>query len=253
MNLKFQILFLIIFSLNLELWCQDRIDIIIPTVKQETEYIWRNIQDIGFFEQHNYDLVLPKAELIDSLKAKSKSNRLTRNDFDALESLMELQIFNRQDYQKAYEKIEEQRDLINKMVNQLNKCKREWNFKEYDAYKINLTLYGPGGSYNPDDGSIIIFATKEGKFKQYDNPANTLIHEIVHIGIEESIINEFVVAHSLKERIVDKFVWLNFAKDLPEYRIQNMGDERIDDYLNKKKDLKKLDSIVESFIKKYGS
>ena len=253
MNLKLIVLYLIILTPNLELWCQNRIDIIIPTVKQETEYVWRNIQDIEFFEKHNYDLVLPQAELIDSLKAKSRSNRLTQNDFDALESLMETQIYNQEDYQKAFEKIETQRDLINKMVNQLNKCKREWNFKNFDKYKINLTLYGPGGSHNPNDGSIIIFATKEGKFKQYDNPANTLIHEIVHIGIEESIINEFDVIHSLKERIVDKFVWLNFVKELPEYRIQNMGDERIDNYLSKKKDLKTLNKIVEEFLQKYGN
>ena len=87
MNLKLIVLYLIILNPNLELWCQNRIDIIIPTVKQETEYVWRNIQDIEFFEKHNYDLVLPQAELIDSLKAKSRSNRLTQNDFDGFSGL----------------------------------------------------------------------------------------------------------------------------------------------------------------------
>ena len=46
---------------------------------------------------------------------------------------------------------------------------------------INLTLYGPGGSYNPQEGSIILMITKEGTFKQSLDPAETIVHEIVHI------------------------------------------------------------------------
>ena len=135
------------------------------------------------------------------------------------------------------------------MVSRIGECIWHWPFKAFDNDQINLTQYGSGGSYHPDDGSILIFTTPQGQFKQYDNPANTNIHEIIHIGIEASIIQQLKVPHTLKERIVDLYVQLSFHKELPDYRIQNMGDKRIDQYLNKKKQLKHLHQIIETFMK----
>ncbi|MEM9822341.1 MAG: hypothetical protein AAF985_14760 [Bacteroidota bacterium] len=231
------------------IWSQNRIQINIPTVEEETQYIWRNIQDISFFEQHNYALSLPPGSLLEQLKNKAKNNQLRQEDYEELLDLMRNEVYDSRDYQDGYQKIEDQRDLINKMINRIDKCKRDWPFKAFDTYQINLTLYGPGGSYHPDDGSILIFTTPQGQFKQYDNPANTIIHEMIHIGIEASIIQQLKVPHPLKERIVDLYVQLNFHKELPDYRIQNMGDKRIDQYLNKKKQLKHLHQIIETFMK----
>ena len=227
---------------------QNRINVIIPTAEEEANYVWRNLQDMAFFEKHNYTVSLPEGTLIDTLVAKSKSNRLSPKDYESLETFMKTNVYQKSDYQKGYEKIIKQSDLINKMVNQLSNCKHKWNFKTFDLYDVNLTLYGTGGSYNPDNGSIILFTRSDGTFKQNKNPANTLIHEITHIGIEASIIAKYQVGHALKERIVDKFVILNFEELLPEYRIQNMGDTRIDPFLVKKEDLENLDLIVEKFL-----
>ena len=94
----------------------------------------------------------------------------------------------------------------------------------------------------------MIFTTPTGGFKNYDNPANTIIHEVIHIGIEEAIISELNVPHALKERIVDKYVMLYYSPFLPDYRIQDMGDTRIDKYLNEIGDLKELDKIVEKVL-----
>lgn len=240
---------LFVFSSNLINANPNRIIINIPTAEGETQFIWRNLQNTKFFEENNYNVSYPKGELIEVLKKKAIKGELTDEDFQSLNLFVKESVYHKADYQNGYQKIEEQRALINKMINKLGKCKRNWNFKYIEQYEVNLTLYGSGGSYDPAAGSILIQTTKEGGFKQHPNPANTLIHEIVHIGIEESIINKYSVPHPLKERIVDKFVILNFKKLLPEYKIQNMGDVRIDKYLKKKKDLKKLDSIVEKFLK----
>ena len=241
---------LLLFTPNPTNISPNRININIPTAEEEAQYIWGNLQNTKFFEEHNYTVSFPKGALIESLKEKARNGALADEDFESLEQFMKASIYNKADYQNGYQKIEDQRALINKMVNELGKCKKDWDFKNFDQYEVNLTLYGPGGSYDPDMGLIIILTTKEGGFKQHPNPANTLIHEIVHIGIEASIINKYNVPHSLKERIVDKYVLLNFDKLLPEYRMQNMGDARIDEYLKKKKDLKKLDAIVEGFTNK---
>ncbi len=85
---------------------------------------------------------------------------------------------------------------------------------------------------------------------KYNNPAYTIIHEISHMGMEYSIVQKYGLSHGLKERLVDTFVFLMFKKMLPEYKIQNMGDSRIDKYLNKKNDIESLNSIVSEFVRK---
>ncbi|PWL39168.1 hypothetical protein DKG77_06825 [Flagellimonas aquimarina] len=223
---------------------QNSIVVNIPAADSESEYIWRTIQDIKFFEEKNYQVNLPEGSLIDDLKVKSKSGELTNEDYERLKVFVQDSVYDKTDYQKGYQKIENQLELINKMIDEINQSNFNWNFKTFKTYKVNLTMYGPGGSYNPDEGSLLILTNPLGGFRNYDNPANTIIHEITHIGIEDSIITKYKIPHALKERIVDTFVFLNFNTYLPDYRIQDMGDKRTDQYLKTKEDLKNLDNFV---------
>ncbi len=250
MRFKAYILVFTISLISCDAKSQNGIQVNIPTAEAETEYIWRTIQDINFFEKNNYQISLPKGAYIDILKSRAKENKLSDSDYSNLKTFIKDSVYRKSDYEQGYHKIENQRSLINTMISLLSQSERNWDFKVFDTYQINLTLYGPGGSYNPDEGSILIHTTPKGKFKQYDNPANTIIHEITHIGIEKSIINKYQVPHTLKERIVDKFVFLNFHTSyLPNYRIQDMGEKRIDQYLKTKIDLNNLDSFVKKVMK----
>ncbi|WP_299431365.1 hypothetical protein [uncultured Aquimarina sp.] len=249
MKYKVYIFLMTILLVFCEVKSQNRIQINIPTADFETEYVWRTIQDINFFEDNNYQISLPKDPLIEDLKIKAKKEKLTNEDYNKLKTFIRDSVYDVTDYQKGYEKIKNQLPLINNLVNEISELDYKWNFKEFSVYNINLTLYGPGGRYDSDEGSILIFTTSKGQFKSYDNPANTIIHEIIHIGIESAIINKFQVPHPLKERIVDTFVLLNFKDDLPNYRIQNMGEYRTDTYIKTKADLKSLYSIVKKIMK----
>ncbi len=242
------LLYLIFLLTSCQSISQNRINITIPTAESEAAYIWRTIQDIRFFEANNYQVNLPEGVLIEALKQKAKSGELADDDYEQLETFVRDSIYNKADYQRGYEKIKKELPLINKMIEQLAKSDFNWQFKDFAVYQINLTLYGPGGSYDPDEGSILIFTTEEGRFKNYDNPANTIIHEVVHIGIEASIIGTYDVPHALKERIVDIFVFLNFGQYLPDYRIQDMGETRTDQYLKTIADLKDLHRVVEIIL-----
>lgn len=226
----------------------DRIEVRIPTVSEEINYIWRTLQDIPFFEEHGYDVNLPDDPLIESMIDKSKRHALSESDRIALDGLMRGEIYNERSYENAFEKIETKLPLINNLINRLENFDKNWSFRRFDAYQVNLTLYGPGGSFDPENGSILIFVTPEGSFKQYEDPACTIIHEIVHIGIEDSIVSRFSLPHPLKERIVDIFVHLAFQEELPEYRIQEMGYEEFDDHFNVVTDIMNLAGIVESFL-----
>lgn len=227
---------------------QDRIKVHIPSAQEEAEYIWRTLQDIAFFEEHNYQISLPKGALIQELAQKVKDNRLSDQDYPRLEQFVLDSVYHQEEYQKGYDKIQEQLALLNKMVNEIDASAYDWSFKEYETYTVNLTLYGPGGSFNPDEGSILVFTTPQGQFKNYSNPANTIIHEIVHIGIDASIIAAHNVPHALKERIVDYFVSQHFGQYLSDYRIQDMGEYRTDSHLQTRDDFKKLDAIVQQVL-----
>jgi len=220
-KLVFTIAILSLLSCNSE--STERIEISIPTIDQETAYVWSVIQDIKFYDEHNYDISLPSGAIIDSLIDKSRKGKLLDKQFNLLKEFMKNEIYAEADYQKGYVKIEKERPLLNQMIDQITETDRKWDFKIFEKYQVILTLYGPGGNYDPNQGSITFYTTNDGKFKQYDNPANILIHEITHLGIEESIIRRFNVPHGLKERIVDTFVYLNFHELLSEYRIQPMG------------------------------
>jgi len=226
----------------------DRLSVAVPSAEEESDYIWRTLQDIKFFEEQNYQLSLPKGFLIEELKAKAKVNALSEEDYERLKMFVRDSVYNRKDYQEGYHKIEQRLELVNRMIDEISKSSFNWNFKVFERYQINLTLYGPGGSYDPNEGSLLIFTSPTGQFKNYEDPACTIIHEIVHIGMEESLINKFQVPHTLKERIVDAFVFLSFKDVLTEYRVQEMGENRADEYLKEKKDLKNLNATLKTIL-----
>lgn len=227
------------------------ISINIPTIEQEATSIWRTINDIEFLEKQGYKINLPKNNLIDSLIKKSKDGKFGSDDFPEIYNLLEVNIYKKENYELALKKVNAQKDLINKFVKELYVLQKKWNweFKTFEKYNIIFTLYGTGGSYDPDLGRVTLFTTPEGKFMNYEKPANTIIHEIIHMGIEKSIVQKYNLPHGLKERIVDTLVYLLFGESLPEYKIQNMGDKEIDKSLKKKADVIELEAIINNFLK----
>ena len=248
MRLKYFLICLPVLWMTCSSSHRNRIDIRIPSAQEEAEYIWRTLQDLPFFEKNNYTVALPSGGLINELKIKAIEGKLSPMDYGRLEQFVIDNVYHEADYRAGYEKIKSAQALIEQMIGEINPALFDWSFHTFEVYQVNLTLYGPGGSYDPEEGSILIFTTPEGQFKQYDNPANTIIHEVVHIGIEDSIVTVYKVPHALKERIVDTFVSLHFGNYLPDYRIQNMGDQRTDDHLTKVEDFKNLHHIVEGIL-----
>lgn len=236
-------------------WSQEtgmRFSVNIPTIEQEATSIWKTINDIEFFEKQGYTINLPKDKLIDSLIIKSKKGTFGNIDYSSIYGLLESKIFSESDYLLALAEVQEQEQLINRMILQIDSLKKfwDWDFGMHKNYAVVFTLYGSGGSYDPTSGTVTLFATKDGGFKNYRNPSNTIIHEIVHIGIENSIVQKYNLPHTLKERIVDAIVFLLFNDLLPEYKIQNMGDTKIDDYLKDKTDINNLGKILGDFKEK---
>lgn len=224
----------------------NRFTILVPTVEQEATSVWRIINDIQFFNNHGYSVNLPHCRQVDSLLIKSKNGMFSNNDYSSIFELIESDFYNEENYLAAYEKVKQQEVVVNTMIGQLDSLRNlwDWDFKMFANYDVLFTLYGSGGSYNANIGGIALFTNNYGDFKSYSNPANTIIHEIVHIGIEESIVQKYKLSHILKERIVDRIVFIYFSDVLPEYKIQNMGETNVDALLKDKNDVANLNSII---------
>ncbi len=229
-----------------------QITVSVPSTEEEATSIWRTINDIQFFDRMGYTVNLPEDERIDALVVKSKEGKFGNRDYEAIYALLESDVFHERDYLAAFEKVKNREPAIRRMILRLDTLGRscDWDFKMFDHYNVVLTLYGSGGSYDSNTGKITLFATPDGGFKMYADPANTIIHEIVHMGIEASIVQKYNVPHALKERVVDDMVLILFGDTLPEYRVQNSGDPGIDRYLRSKDDLKNLDMMIKDYIAK---
>ena len=71
------------------------------------------------------------------------------------------------------------------------------NLKYEPIYKVKLTKYGVSGSYNLPNKIVLNVREKGTK-----DLIRTIIHEIIHLAIEDLII-KFKVSHWQKERLVD--------------------------------------------------
>lgn len=235
-------------SFNLSYSQQGKSSLIIniPTIEQEARSIWRTINDIIFLEEQGYKINLPSSQIIDSLISKSKRNKFSNKDFPVIYNLLESEVFKEQNYVSAYKRVKREENLLNQLIIKLKQASKSWNwhFRFFESYTVVLTVYGTGGSYDPDSGLITLFTTTSGKFMQYENPANTIIHEIVHLGIESSLIQKYSVPHVEKEKTVDSIVKILFSKYLPKYKVQKMRLTQLDNKLTKTEDIKNLHLIL---------
>lgn len=222
----------------------------IPTVGQEATVVWNTINDITFFKKQGYKINLPNNKLIDSLVVKSEHGDFGNADYALIYELLEQKVYKTPDYTLALEKVKAQEQLLNRIIQRLDSLSAtwDWKFNIPEKYNVVLTLYGSGGSYDPQTGTITLFATSNGDFKNYANPVNTIVHEMVHLGIENSIIQHYHISHSLKEQIVDRLVSILFGEVLPEYHAQNFGPFVLDNQLKSSNDVENLNRIIERII-----
>ncbi len=241
---------LIILCISCSVVCNAQLVVNFPSISDEATSIWRTINDIEFLEQQGYNINLPQSLFIDTLVQKSKNGQFGNADYGNIYQFLEREYYEKSDYESAYKKVIDQKSFIEDLLEKLKSAQADWdwNFKFFDSYPVVFTLFGTGGSYDPNTGKITLWADNEGRFKNYENPTNTIIHEIIHMGIEESIVQKHTLSHGNKERIVDRMVYVLFSNLLPNYRVQTMGDERLDALIASLDDIKQLDTNIAQFM-----
>lgn len=211
------------------------------TAEEEFKYLIGHVlNQLPFYEKHGYRISLPESKefrhpIPTNLRGKAFENFLKKEYREGF-------------FIKGIEILKQNENTIRSIFPILIKLQKAWKFKIFPTYTIGLTKYGPGGSYDSDTGKITMLTTIDGGFKQL-NPADTVIHESVHMGIEDIIVKKYKLSHTEKERLVDLICKNLFHDILKDCRIQSIGDSKIDPFVTKKEDVYNLPAQAEMFIR----
>lgn len=194
-----------------------KLDIAPLSGKAEMGRILYSLRRMPFYQSHNYQVFLP--EFI-------KKNPLLRQYANTI-----LVPSSDETYAAGVTVLERARPKIEKGIQRLRQY-QHWGFNEPDTYRLGVTKYGVGGSY--DDKTAIIIQNVRFILKSDRDPAQVPLHEIVHMYVEH-LIEKFGLFHGEKELIVDRISMLTFPDILPNYdpQLQRFHEWRkIFEYIN---------------------
>jgi hypothetical protein len=200
----------------------------IPSAEQEAAFVCSLMRNIASFDSNRYVLSMPRSDIVSVLLEKARRKELVGKDWNLLQKDIQTTVYDRTDYQNGYQAVADVLAIADTKGAVFQNYHEKWGFYLPPQYDIRLTLYGPGGSYDARTGTIVMLTTKEGGFKRGRNPLETILHEAVHIGIENTIVSKYGLSHWTKERIVDQFMMHHFKDVCPDYRMQPNAETGID-------------------------
>jgi predicted kinase len=212
-------------------------------LEEEFDYLWWVVNNLSFYKENNYTVGLPNNQLFLDLVEEKRLNK------EKLFKLFKEEIYSLDFFKLGIENLEKYRPIFDKANEIFEEMNKKWGFRLFDKYEILLTAYGPGGTYDffKNRAKIIMLTTNDGNFRRI-NPIETIIHEMVHLGIEENVVRKFRLKHWEKEALVDSICFLKFKKIISDYKYQIHGNAGIRNYINDKT----VENIPE-IIKKYTS
>lgn len=214
--------------------------------EEEAAYVNHLLDRLPFYQEHGYSIVLPNSPVVDQF-ASSKSSSERARLREQLTQMVRVELYSPEDYSVGLRRIKEEADVVRKAIEECRRFENRWGFAILPAYTIILTRYGTGGSYNLREGRIIIRTDADGGFKR-KSPSHTVVHEMVHIGVERCIVERFHLSHIEKERVVDLVCSIGLEGILREYEVSQRGDTRLDSYITRET-LHDLPSAVADFVR----
>lgn len=222
----------------------------IPTAEEEATTMLNYLRSIKWFDDNGYNITLPATPLVEAAKTKLRAgNSLSSSDETELLEHFQNDIYDPREYQRSYTTINNLLRTADKQAMVFDRYEEAWGFFIPANYTINLTLYGPGGSYSSN--GMLIKINKDDTWSGWDNgkPLAIILHESIHIGIEH-IIQKNNISQAVKERIIDNIMIRQFGNLFPNYQLQNMGYSAIDVIFKEDDILDNLPARIEEFIKK---
>lgn len=221
----------------------------INTPQQEADYTCHLIEGITYYTSRGYTPELPEHPYVDALLQDVSQGSFDQAQCETLDSLFEEELYQARLYTRPYHKVLQALPVLEQAYEAFNHYNQAWGFDVFVTYQILLTLYGPGGTFDSQTGTIWLMITDAGSFKMGDDPAMVITHEAVHIGIDGPIVQRFGLDQPVTERIVDRFVTDHYQALLPDYRMQALGEASIDPYLNHPDSWERLPEYIAQYAK----
>ena len=163
------------------------------SLENEIQYALKMLARLSWFTQNGYKIKLPEGI----------------NQDDEKEAVKEVVTCEFKEVNKIFQKIKPEIEQM--LIKNQNTIKNFFSFFDYDIPDkviVYFTIYGPGGSYSAPNKIIVMLK---------DDPEwilKMIIHETIHIIIEEPFIKKFGISHWEKEFIVDKLCSISVLKKL---------------------------------------
>jgi len=230
------------------------------TVKSSPEVVYRGetkeeafsfitylVRKLPWFKENGYNIALPEHKDFEDIYKKPEF-LIEREEH--LKGIFFQEIYDVSKFDDSLAIICQSENVVKRALEKLAPLAKNWGFKLKSKYDIILTLYGPGGNYNweGDIGRVVIKVKFQDQLRSKASFTKTIVHEIVHIGIEEDIVRKYNLNHWEKERLVDLICSLYLKDLLPYYKNQEKADKKIDKFVNKEAILYDLPSAIEAFI-----
>ncbi len=210
------------------------------SIESEISRIKNTIERISWYKKNGYSL-----ERLSFPKSLDKDMIFSSEAIFTDDNIREAVIseFNNDSYKKVADSLKNKwGDLIDEFEVNLKKS----NLQIQPKYRIVLTEYGMGGSYNMPDFVFLNIKSKEGDVQRI---FITLIHEIIHLSIED-LIQKNKLSQWQKERIVDLTLSAFFPDNkrmqknpLPEKELARIDAIFIENFPNIHETIKKVGCV----------
>lgn len=159
------------------------------TIEDEVRRVRHNVASFQTIGRETSNIVMPKGLDVEHGTSLQEAERLTREEYDPTF------------YSAGIERVQAEVPTILNAIEALKRFQQLWGFELEKTYRIVLTRYGTGGSYDIKTREVIMRTTQTGNFARA-NPAATPIHEITHLCVE-NLAKQHSLTFSEKERLVN--------------------------------------------------
>jgi hypothetical protein len=159
------------------------------TVEEEIQRVRHCVHAFETITKETSDVVMPKGLDVKHKSHVHDTEKLTREEYDP------------SFYTAGVEWVRAAIPTIQEAVEILGQYQQAWGFELEKSYKVIITRYGTGGSYDTLTKEVLMRVTREGKFSRED-AADTPIHEITHLCVEH-LVERFKLTFAEKERLVE--------------------------------------------------
>ncbi len=195
----------------------SRVNIIFPTAEEEFNYIWSLLEQMQWFRENKYRIKLPDVKEF-HIAAIYAPYSFRNGEKEYLQKLFLTNVFRQEPYQADYDSLMEKTQKFASILTLFKDWEQICGFEIWPEYKIKLTQYGPGGGYFVKEQLIKVLVNKVGtKLTIFQ----TVVHEMVHTGIEHNFVELFKLSQKDKETLVDWICKNHLTKFLPDYPMQD--------------------------------